>query len=429
MNLTMYRDTFFNTKKSLVVLYASIFIVMTGYGITLTVLPFYVERMALDAGATSKEISVHVGALTGVFALMQFIFSPLWGLLSDRVGRRPLFFVGLGGNAVFSILFGLGSGLNILYTARILGGIFSAAILPIAAAYVTDESSDSDRGKGMARLGASSGLGVVAGPALGAWVTSRLPTFHAGYFSIDGFTSSFFAAALLAIAALIASAYWLPESLKPRRAIASKPRRILSGFKQVWTPELKRLLKAGSFWMLLCLTFLSWFGLALFEGTFALHGQQVMKFGPAQMAVVFMVCGLVMAIGQGGIVGWFIDQKGKTPLLAVGFSLIGVGLILLMLTETMAFILIYVGVLAFGMALVIPTLATLVSRQSITDPGSALGLQTAVISLAQFAGPLAGGLLFVRSIHLPYIATAVPLLVVAIFLWFKFIYRKKATGS
>jgi len=148
-------------RQNLYILFASMFIVMSGYGVTLTVLPFYIERMALGGGATSKEISVHVGALTGVFALMQFFFAPLWGAMSDRIGRRPLFFAGLGGNAVFNVLFGLGSDLVTLYVARILSGIFSSAILPTATAYVADASSDSDRGKSMAWLGAATGLGVV----------------------------------------------------------------------------------------------------------------------------------------------------------------------------------------------------------------------------------------------------------------------------
>lgn len=426
--VTKFQNTFYDMNKGLAVLYVSMFIIMTSYGLTLTVLPFYVERMVLGVGTTTNEISFHIGMLTGVFALMQFVFSPFWGLLSDRIGRRPLFFLGLGGNAVFSVLFGLGSGLSILYVARILGGIFSAAILPIAAAYVADETSDSDRGKGIARLGASSGLGVVAGPALGAWITSRFSFFRFGNFSIDGFSASFLAAALLAIAALFATAFWLPESCRPSRVVTSESRSNRFEFKQVWRPELKRLLSAGSFWILLCLTFLSWYGLALFEGTFALHGQQVMKFGPGQMAVVFMVCGLVMALGQGSFVGRIIDQRANVPLLAIGFSIMGVALILLMLTETMTFILIYVGGLASGMALIIPTLATQVSRQSVADRGSALGLQIAIINLGQFAGPVIGGILFVHSIHLPYISTAIPLLVVAVILWAKFFIEKQKAG-
>ena len=221
--------------KGLYILFASMFIVMSGYGLTLTVLPFYIERMALGGGATSKEISVHVGALTGVFALMQFFFAPLWGALSDKVGRRPLFFVGLGGNAVFNVLFGLGSDLVTLYVARILSGIFSAAIVPTATAYVADASSDSDRGKSMAWLGAATGLGVVAGPALGAWLSRRSwhPAFRFGVFSVDGFSIPFFVAALLAIVALTAAIYLLPESLESGRVAEFESRTSewkLSGF-------------------------------------------------------------------------------------------------------------------------------------------------------------------------------------------------------
>jgi DHA1 family multidrug resistance protein-like MFS transporter len=278
-------------NKALAVLYASMFIVMTGYGLTLTVLPFYIERMALGVGITSKEISVHVGALTGVFALMQFFFAPLWGVLSDKVGRRPIFFVGLGGNAVFNILFGLGSNLATLYITRILGGISSSAVLPTANAYIADASSDADRGKGMAWLGTATGLGVVAGPALGAWLSwqQRFPDFSFGPFSFGSFSTSFFIAALLAVIALTSAAYMLPESLKPELADESELHNGVTFIERIWTPGFKRLLKAGSFWGLLCLSFLTWFSLALFEGTFALHGQQVMKFGPAQMGMVFMV--------------------------------------------------------------------------------------------------------------------------------------------
>lgn len=417
--------------KGLYILFASMFIVMSGYGVTLTVLPFYIERMALGGGATSKEISVHVGALTGVFALMQFFFAPLWGAMSDKIGRRPLFFAGLGGNAVFNVLFGLGSDLVTLYVARILSGIFSSAILPTATAYVADASSDSDRGKSMAWLGAATGLGVVAGPVLGAWLSRRswYPAFHFGIFSVDGFSMPFFAAALLAFVALIAAVYMLPESLRPVRVAEFEPRTKLMEIERIRPSELGKLLRNGSFWKLLYLSFLSYFSLALFEGTFALHAQQVMKFGPAQMGMVFIVCGLVMAVGQGAIVVWFIDYKKEILMLAIGSGMVGVALILLMLTETMTFILIWVGVLAFGMALLIPTLATLASRRSETEVGTALGLQSAANSLGQFAGPVTGGFIFVLSIHIPYLFTAAPLLATAIFLGAKvFLERGRQDG-
>ena len=417
-------------KKGLYILFASMFIVMIGYGLTLTVLPFYIERMALRDGANPEELSVHVGMITGVFALMQLFFAPLWGALSDKVGRRPLLFAGLGGNAIFTVLFGLSSSLFTLYYARILSGIFSAAILPVAAAYVTDASSESERGKSMAWLGAATSLGVVVGPALGAWLIRQdwPPTFRFGPLSVDGFSAPFIVAGLLTVFSLAATICMLPESLRPWRVDELEGQSKISNIGRTRRSELVRLLRDGAFWKLLYLSFLTYFSLALFEGTFALHAQQVMNFGPAQMGSVFMVCGLVMAVGQGAIVGWFIDYKREILLLAIGLCLVGIALILLMLTKTMILILTYVGLLAFGIALLSPTLATLASRKSNTEIGTALGLQTAAGTLGQFAGPSIGGMLFIWSIHIPYLVAAVPLLASAFYLATKAILERNRQG-
>ena len=141
-------------NKRLAVLLFSFFVVMTGYGITLPVLTFYIERLALAEGTSPEQASMHVGLLTGIFALMQFFFAPLWGRWSDRVGRRPLVLIGLGGYAVTNVFFGLGTNLLMLYSARILGGILSAAVLPAATAYVADVTAESI----LVRATSSSGL-------------------------------------------------------------------------------------------------------------------------------------------------------------------------------------------------------------------------------------------------------------------------------
>jgi DHA1 family multidrug resistance protein-like MFS transporter len=104
-------------KKCLIILFSCLFVVMIGYGITLPVLPFYIERMALAEGATVSEASFQVGVLTGIFALMQFFFAPLWGKWSDQLGRRPLFVMGLAGYAISMILFGIGTNLATLYAS------------------------------------------------------------------------------------------------------------------------------------------------------------------------------------------------------------------------------------------------------------------------------------------------------------------------
>lgn len=401
-------------RKHLAVLFACLFVVMIGYGLTLPVLTFYIERMALAEGATSQKASVHVGMLTGVFALMQFFFAPLWGKWSDRVGRQPLFLIGLGGYAITNVLFGLGTNLFMLYTARILGGVLSAAVLPAASAYVADVTSAKDRGKGMAWLASAISLGLVVGPAIGAWLSRlNLPlTCSIGHFNVDDFSIPFFAAAFLGVAALFSARVWLGESL-PLQGVASnhKSVEVKATVKSIPRWPLMR----GFFVKLLGMSFLGQFALTLFEGTFALHGQRVLGFGPAQMGLVFVICGLVMAATQISVVGWLINRIGEKPLLSVGFGLMAVGLILLMTATTLALVLVYVAIFAFGIALVTPSLATLVSKHDGKRSGTALGWQSAVNSLGQAGGPLAGGLLFAWYIHMPYLLTAFSLAAVAIF--------------
>lgn len=201
--------------KRLFVLLACLFVVMIGFGITLPVLPFYVDRLAQAKGGTRQAIVMHVTLLTAVYPMAQLVFAPIWGRWSDRIGRRPLLLMGLAGYVVAQILFGLATSLWLLYAARILGGILSSATLPVSAAYVADATTDSERGRGMAWLGSTSSMGFVVGPALGGILVR--PDLHVsarfGHLLIDGISIPFFVAALLGLFTLVAAMRWLPESL------------------------------------------------------------------------------------------------------------------------------------------------------------------------------------------------------------------------
>src|SRR5579864_9599285 len=146
-------------RRGLMVLFLAIFIVMMGFGIVLPVLQFYARAV----GATPLQI----GLLATSYAAMQFLFAPLWGAASDRIGRKPVFSVGLLGYAVTFVMFGLSHQVWELFLARILGGILSAATLPTAMAYIGDTTSEEDRGSGMGLMGAAMGLGFTIGPGIG----------------------------------------------------------------------------------------------------------------------------------------------------------------------------------------------------------------------------------------------------------------------
>ncbi len=391
-------------NKHLFVLLASLFVVSIGFGITLPVLPFYAERLAMAAGASHQMMVVHVGLLTGVFALMQFLFAPLWGRLSDRLGRRPILLLGIAGYGLAQLLFGMAISLWMLYGARILGGILASATIPAATAYVADATSDKERGRGMAWLGTAVSLGAVAGPALGgltAWRNWHLSS-RFGHLLISGFSIPFFVAAALTFLTLLVAIKWLPESLLARPESTSR------ALPSADWRELGR-----KIWPLLGLSVLSQLGLALFATVFVLFAQARLGYGPAQVGIAFMVCGSVMALFQGLAVGPLSGRVSEVVQLIVGFGLMGVGIALLLLVRVQALVFATIGLMALGMAFISPNLSALTSKRSGPQTGAALGLQNAANNLGQVAGPLLGGALFAWKAGAPYFLTSLSLLIVA----------------
>lgn len=403
--------------KHLFILLACLFVVMIGLGITMPVLPFYVERLALAEGVSRQLVVIHVGLLTGVYALMQLIFAPLWGRLSDRIGRRPLILIGIAGFVVAQVLFGLATSLWLLYAARILGGILSSATLPVSAAYVADMTTDEERGRGMAWLGTAVSLGFVVGPALGGMLSRKDLHFTAryGHFMIDSFSVPFFAAAFLGLLTLFAAMWWLPESLPAH----DMPRAAGEKEEMDW----RRLARSLS--PLLGLALVGQFGLAIFEATFALYAQAKFNYGPVEVGYVFVVCGLVMAVFQVGSVSFLAGRISEISQIGAGFGLMGMSLALLVMARTPFFIFALVGLLALGMAFISPNLAALISKRGGSRVGTALGVQNAANSLGQASGPMLGGALFIWQMNAPYLLTGALLVTVALVIGWKAMDRQR----
>jgi DHA1 family multidrug resistance protein-like MFS transporter len=407
-------------SKHLLILLACIFVVMIGLGITVPVLPFYVERLALAAGASHKSVVMHVGLLTSAYAVGQFLFAPVWGRLSDRTGRRPLILIGIAGYTVAQILFGLATSLWLLYAARILGGILSSATLPVTAAYVADMTTEQKRGRGMAWLGTAVSLGFVVGPALGGILSRRDLHFAARFwcFMLDSFSVPFFVAAFLGLLTLFAAMRWLPESLP-----AHGPRVAGEQTETDW----RRL--ARSLGPLLGLALVGQFGLAIFEGTIAIYAQAKFNYGPGKVGALFVVCGLVMTVFQVGAASLLAGRICEVYQIGAGLGLMGISLGLMVIVHEAFLIFAFVGLLALGMSLVSPNLAALISKGGGSRrTGIALGAQNAANSLGQASGPLLGGALFVWKMDAPYELTGALLVTVALTLgWKTMMSQHKAT--
>jgi len=382
-------------SKRLFVLLGNVFVVMIGYGITMPVLPFYSERLALAGGASVRSLPIHVALLTSIYALAQLIFAPVWGRWSDRIGRRSLILIGIAGSAVAMILFGMSTSLRMLYVARVIGGILSSATLPAAAAYVADVTVADDRSAGMAWLGSSVSLGVIAGLVLGG-ISPKTDWHFLGFYRclmVSRFSIPFFVAAALMVVAFVAAQRWLPESLPLLRSTISPVPREIGTPKEAWR----------SMWPLLGLATAGQFGLTIFEGTFAVYAQQNMAYGPSGLAVTFMVCGAVMAVFQVFLAWSLRGRISGLGQLAAGFTLMGAGISLLLFARSLPAVLGMVATLAIGMALISPNLSALISRSGGERAGAALGLQGAANSLGQAGGPIVGSILFVWRSSAPYV--------------------------
>ncbi|HEK19033.1 MAG: hypothetical protein C0191_06320 [Mucilaginibacter sp.] len=392
--------------KRKIILLCGVFLVMTGLGITLPVLPFYIEKLLLSGSISSDKVSLHVGLITGSFPLTQFLFSSYLGSLSDKIGRRPLILAGIAGFAVSTFLFSLGGSVMLLYASRLLAGIFTAGFVTASGAYIADLTSKEQRGKNMAVLSSIVGLGAVAGPLLGNLlkVNVKLNLFF-GQLKLDKFSTPFVISSLLALVVFILYVILLPESRKIHRNAATQA---IPKANILLIPNWKLLNR--TFISLLAFSFISQFALSMFEGTFALHSQRLFSFGPQQLSVVFIVCGSLMGFLQLGPVAWLIDKKGENSLLPFGFLFLGIGIFMLTTSRAMEWILIYVAFISMGMAILTPALASLITKNSEKGHGASLGIFSSVNSLGQVTGVVTGGVIMIWSNHIAYWSVAVVLL-------------------
>lgn len=393
-----------------IILLCGVFLVMMGLGMTLPVLPFYIEKLLSSGGISSNTVSLHVGLITGAFPLTQFLFSSYLGSLSDRIGRRPLILVGIIGFSISTFIFSLGGSIFLLYFSRLMAGIFAAGFVTASGAYIADKTSKEKRGKNMALLSSIAGLGAVAGPLLGNLFSKVNMQFNFPLVKItlDKFSSPFVISSVLTLLAFILYVILLPESLHAQDKFTTQ---IVAKAKLSQLSYWKSLNR--TFIFLLTLSFISQLALSMFEGTFGLHSQRLFSFGPQQMSVIFIICGSLMGFLQMGPVAWLIEKKGEYVLLPFGFLLLSIGIFMLTTSWQMEWILIYVSFISIGMAILTPSLASLITKDSGMESGASFGIFSSVNSLGQVAGVLIGGIIMIWSDHLAYWIVAIILLLFA----------------
>lgn len=353
-------------------------------------LPFYARGFGADFS--------QVGLLYAIYSLVQLVMAPLWGRLSDRVGRRPVIILGLLGSALAYTIFARADSLAMLFVSRIVGGIGGSTI-PVAQAYIADVTPPGRRAGGLGLIGAAFGLGFVIGPALGGILGGVSP----GSPAVPGYT-----AAALCLANALAALLWLPESRRPGTPRSTSRFNLRAAVAEAARSRQIRLILAGY----LCITM----AFATLQPTLSLLASERFAMGEREAGYLFALLGIVSVIVQGGLVRRLVPRYGERTLLRVSGIPFCLGLLVVGVATTAPALLAGLVLIGIGYGGSIPSVLALLSRA--TDPerqGAVLGLGQSVGSLARVLSPAIAGQLFEVRLALPYLVGAAFILVTAVF--------------
>lgn len=407
--------------STLLVVFLVVFIDLLGFGIVLPILPRLADDY-LDTYAPTIRGAI-LGVIFSAFSLMQFLFAPMWGRVSDRIGRRPILLLGLMGSVIFYALFGFAVtfpreqatlALILILLARIGAGVAGATI-GTAAAVIADSTTPEARARGMALIGIAFGGGFALGPLI-------------AYFGLSLFDQQRWAvgaiASILAMIAMLLAIVLLPETRKPG---ATDERKLFSLTRTL------TVLKTPSVGPLVLVNFLVLMAFAQFEATLALFTERTFRYSNQENYLVFAFVGAVLLVA-GGSYRALAKRRPETLLLALGVSLVFLGLGVLgivafaahRLQETPQAVLMLrnlfflaATVAVAGFAFVNPSVSALVSKRTdASRQGEVLGVNQSCASLARILGPMAGSVLFFADpTHvLPYAAGCFVLMIVLLLL-------------
>jgi len=379
-------ETARKSKAPLLLIFLTVFIDLVGFGLVIPILPTYAQEL--------KASDSLIGLLIASYSVMQFIFTPFWGRLSDRIGRRPVLLISLTASFAGYLIWGFSQSIIWLFVSRIVAG-FGNANIAVAQAYISDVTTEENRAKGMGLVGAAFGLGFVLGPALGL---AALALTH------DLKTVGLVAAAF-SLLDLILTAAFLPEP--ENRGDFARDRFGLS-------PEfIVKTLTDSKLKISFLIFFVSTFAFANMEATLVLLTMKQFHWGPSQNSWMFLYIGFWIILVQGGLIRRLTKKNAEKRLISVGSLLTAIGLALVPLTGNATMLYVALGIMSIGTSINNPCNQSLISKLADHQyVGGVLGLGQSLSTLGRILGPLAGCYLFEKvGYQSPYIAGAACMLV------------------
>lgn len=358
-------------RSPMLVIFITVFIDLVGFGIVIPVLPFYLESERFRA------TPVALGLLFASYSVMQLVFTPLLGRLSDKHGRRPILLLSIIGTGLGFLIMGAATTLTMLFVGRIIDGI-SGGNISTAQAYVADITTPENRAKGMGMFGAAFGLGFIFGPALGGLLTHW------------GMSAPFYFAAALAFSNATLLYFTLPETVTPdhpARAFASRG----------WA-NIRRHLAHRRLVLVLFIYFLFVVSFSIMTTTFALYTKYRYGYDQKHNGYLFTYIGIISAAIQGIFIGRLVKRLGERTLVVAGALVLTASLIILPfigpLDGGLVALLLLLAAFAAGNSFATPSLTSLASKSvGAGEQGGVMGVTQSAASLARVIGPLIGGFL------------------------------------
>jgi DHA1 family tetracycline resistance protein-like MFS transporter len=358
------------TRRSLAILFVIVFVDLLGFGMVIPVMALYAERL----GAPDSQI----GWLMTGYSAMQFVFTPIWGRLSDRLGRRPLLLLSIAMTAVAFFGYALAPTFGWLLVSRLFAGAATANIA-IAQAYIADVTPPEGRARGMGLIGAAFGLGMVIGPAIGGGLSLLGPRIPECF------------AAALCLANVAIAVRRLPESLAPDRRRARAFRHPLS------PSSLREAVARPGAAALFAVFFFVTLGFAVLEGTFSLAAAHRYGYSAAQVDGLWLYMGAVAVLVQGWLVGRLARRVPERALIIAGTVALGTGFLSIPFASAATGLLAALALVVGGQGLASPSLSSLISK-TVDAPvhGEVLGVSQSLSAGARVIGPVGGGFVLHR---------------------------------
>lgn len=382
-------NIFLKQRGAILILMLNLFLVFTGIGLVIPIMPKYMEGLGISGGT--------IGLLVAAFSLTQLLFSPVAGRMADQFGRKKMIVAGMLIFALSEAMFGMANASWLLFISRMLGGISAALIMPAVMAYAADVTTDEERAAGMGYITASITTGFIIGPGIG------------GYIAEFGIRVPFYTAGAAGIAAACLTFFVLRESI-PVKSTATDVTMEENKQHRSLLNQLMNSYKEPYFFSLVIVFVLS-FGLANFETVFSLFVDHKFGFGPKDIAFIITFGSIAGAVIQATGFSWILKRFGEKLVISVCLLFAGIFILLTLFVHTFWLIFAVTFIVFLAIDILRPAISTQMSMMAKDQQGYVAGLNSAFTSLGNIVGPIVAGFLFDFNINYPYMLACLVLLI------------------